>query len=188
MTRKKQNSHPGGGKKEKSRQKMCSVVVVVLTCAICSPQVGRVSIPTVFIDKQKNDNVAGSENVVDGPLERILAAWRVIHCYSKIPRIRHDLQRKRNKQKTPNNFLLLPLSSSPELLLQHSPSFPSQSAPTIRTQKVFSLVVFFRVRLFCLSQTHCLSRSGREAPLFERSPCFCPEATYRCTSSIGQSR
>jgi len=72
---------------------MCSVVViVVLTWATCSPQVGRVSIPSVFIDKQKNDNVAGSENVVDGPLERILAAWRVIHCYSKIPRIRHDLQ------------------------------------------------------------------------------------------------
>ncbi len=148
---------------------MCSVVVVgVLTWATCSPQVGRVSIPSVFIDKQKNDNVAGFENVVDGPLERILAAWRVIHCYSKIPRIRHDLQLKNKIKQLRIIFFsfLSPLHHNSLNIHRPFPRNPRQQF----AHKTFSLVVRFRLRLFFVSHTHTLSLSlaPEEKHLFSR--------------------
>jgi len=149
---KKETKFASRGGQKKNRQKMCSVVVV-LTWATCSPQVGRVSIPTVFIDKQKNDNVAGSENVVDGPLERILAAWRVIHCYSKIPRIRHDLQRKKKEETTPNNFLLL-FTTTPSIFTVLPLAIRANNS---HTKRCFSRPPLPPSSLLCLSHTHSLS-------------------------------
>ncbi len=153
MTRKKQNSHPGGAKKKKKKTK------VVQCCCCCSYvshllPTGRPRLhPDCLYWQTKEWQHRRFWKRCRRP------TWTHTCCLASNPLLLQNTSHppwsstKNLKKTTPNNFLLLPLSSSPQLP-QYSPSFPSQSAPTIRTQNAFSLVVLFRLRLFSVSHTH----------------------------------